>query len=704
MSSKITRLAGLLFICVCVTGNGLFFAFTPGCSHAPKSADVARNPKPQEDHRAQEYRKALELREDAPGQACPIFTALSLDTEFPLRQLAELRRYETCAPQSLPALHREAYPEWLQELALDVGLQLAQARHDQPALLELATAKSKQNLSQKEKVKWIQIARKEARKLKQSDKEEDLLRRLYLVAPRLDPDPRPKDYLSVARDFRNARQFSKARQYYLKVLKAKTFGRADKIQAHKGLRLAYKNSRRMDLHLQSCSHLVRYLRAAVKSHPRSRTLREELYDAETYHARALWTQGQAADARKIFSRLEKTMKGKMSLAELYWLQGRLAEEAGQHEDVARFMEAALNEPISNPLLRDRILWDTAWNERERGNLDRAVTLLTRIDEETQEEFTRSRALFWLGKTLSDLKLEGRAREVFEKLISLDPLGYYGLLAHRQLGKSISFAISAPNAAPVGHGVEIPLDTSTADWLYMVGERDVLAALVDAAAVVYRKVPEQNDEGWVRLFKYYARSGLYLKLYQSLGGLAPERRRSVLDNHPELLFPQPWSDEVKTASLQFGVGEDLIYAIMRQESAFDHRARSGADAFGLMQILPEVASSISSKAAIPYSQMEDLYIPQTNVLVGAAHLKDLLDRYGGRFVLAVAAYNANERAIRNWMETRYRGDTLEFIEEIPYEETRTYVRLVMRNLIFYSLLQSKSASIEFPSWVLKLDAS
>jgi soluble lytic murein transglycosylase len=172
----------------------------------------------------------------------------------------------------------------------------------------------------------------------------------------------------------------------------------------------------------------------------------------------------------------------------------------------------------------------------------------------------------------------------------------------------------------------------------------------------------------------------------------------------LLFPQPWSDEVRTASLQSGVQEELIYAIIRQESAFDPRARSGADAFGLMQLLPEVAENLSKGAQVPYSQMDDLYEPRTNINLGAAHLKELLARNKGQFILAVASYNANENAIRNWMKTRYRGDALEFIEEIPYEETRTYVRLVMRNLIFYSLLRSKNASIEFPGWLLKLDAT
>nr|HMN70223.1 lytic transglycosylase domain-containing protein [Bdellovibrionales bacterium] len=160
--------------------------------------------------------------------------------------------------------------------------------------------------------------------------------------------------------------------------------------------------------------------------------------------------------------------------------------------------------------------------------------------------------------------------------------------------------------------------------------------------------------------------------------------------------------VKLAGLDFNVAEELIYAIMRQESAFDPLARSPADAFGLMQILPEVASDIHKTSKVPYAEMEDLYQPNVNISMGAAHLRDLMKRHKGRFILAVAAYNASENAIRGWMKNRFRGDSLEFIEEIPYEETRTYVRLVMRNMIFYSLLNSKSASIEFPAWVLALD--
>ena len=298
-----------------------------------------------------------------------------------------------------------------------------------------------------------------------------------------------------------------------------------------------------------------------------------------------------------------------------------------------------------------------------------------------------------------------AKKVLERLIEIDSLGYYGLLAHRHLGLAISFrrAPLSPEAE-IEASANLPLDITLAEWLAAIDEKQALENLLNQSALAYRKQKEQTNEGWTTLFKYYAKGGLYTKMYETLGSLPNDRRKSIVETHPELLFPQPFVEEVKMAALQFNVDEELIYGIMRQESAFDPRARSGADAFGLMQILPEIAENIAFQKKISYLHMDDLYIPKTNIPIGAAHIRELLDRHKNRFILAVASYNASEKAIMNWMKTRYRGDALEFIEEIPYEETRVYVRLVMRNLIFYSLLKSKSASIEFPAWVLKLDAS
>ncbi len=120
------------------------------------------------------------------------------------------------------------------------------------------------------------------------------------------------------------------------------------------------------------------------------------------------------------------------------------------------------------------------------------------------------------------------------------------------------------------------------------------------------------------------------------------------------------------------------------------------------MLPEVARKQASVAKVTYEKPEDLYKPEVNIPVGAAFIKKLQTKWNNQFVLTVASYNANDRAIRGWLKTRYHGDTLEFIEDIPYEETRGYVRLVMRNLIFYSLLNADGEKISFPASVLKME--
>jgi soluble lytic murein transglycosylase len=652
---------------------------------------------------AKDYRLGIDLLNASQfDKACPLFQGLAKDDKFPARQLAELRAMQACPAGSGPTIKIESYPLYIRDLALEVALANARKRGDKNVEMDLAVEKSKQRLSQKEKVAWIQRAMELAGELKAEGRTKDLQKRLYSVAPRLNPQPPPSEWLNVASDYRAHRDFAKALEYYERVIDDKRFTLQDKIAAFKGIRLAHKNARKMDTHIETSLRLVHYLEKAMKLNPRSGPVREAYYDAQTFYARALWTQGRSGEAREVFDRLEKTLKGRgVSLAELYWLKGRMAEEDGHLDEVAGFMQAALDEPIRNSELRDKITWYSAWNERRRQDLNRAISLFSELETRTQSEFTRVRTLYWLGKTFQENKQETEAKATFARLVELDPLGYYGLLGRRQLDIDISLK-SNGKALAADTRIEIPLDTTLADWLAAIDERDPLTNLLDQASTAYKRQSNQSDDGWVELFKYYARGGLYMKLYESLSALPPDRRKNVLDTHPELLFPQPWNEDVRLASLQFGVGEELIYAIMRQESAFNPRARSVADAFGLMQVLPEVAERLSQDNKISYSQMDDLYLPRTNISIGAAHLKELLRRHKNQFILAVAAYNANENAIRKWMQTRYRGDSLEFIEEIPYEETRTYVRLVMRNLIYYSLLKSQSASIQFPSWVLALD--
>lgn len=643
-----------------------------------------------------DYKWAVANSATESAKACDMLLGLSKEENFPARQLADLRSYAACAQSGtqtkLKPLNRSVYPEWLQNLSLDVALKWVRAYGDKAVEMDLAVEKSKQKLPQSEKIQWIHLASERATELKDAAKLADLKKRLYVIAPRLNPEPQEKEFPSVAQDFRQARQFEKARKYYTLVLNSPNFGFDEKLSSFKGLRLAYKNQRNDKDHIETSKRLVQFANQGLKANPKAREFRLAAYDAQMYLGRALWTLGKTAEAGAVFDKLEKQMKGKLSLAELYWIKGRMREEVRDFDGVSAALEKALAEKPTGELL-DKILWYAAWNERKRDNFLASAEKLKELDATTQVDFTRNRALFWQAKALADAKDEKAARVVFEKLIDLDPLGYYGLLAHGQLNKPIALPKNSREQASVP---KLPLDSGMAEWLRLLDEKDVLTSLLDQASAQYKKQKDQTDEGWSTLFKYYAKAGLFMKLYENMAIISADRRKAILESHPELLFPQPWSEEVRTASIQFDVDEELILAIMRQESAFDAMARSHADAFGLMQVLPELAEKLGHRFKIPYKEMDDLYQPRTNISVGTAHLKELLHRHKGRLIPAVASYNASESAINGWVKSRFKGDALEFIEEIPYEETRGYVRLVLRNMTFYYLLRSKTPTIEFPS--------
>lgn len=648
-----------------------------------------------------DYKKARSLQTSDPAKSCQMFKNLSEEKRFPGRQAALVHAWEICDGKERPSVNREELPSYLQDMTLEIALSHAQKAEDKKAEMLLAAEKSKQRLAQKEKIKWVELAQQRARELNDEAKVTEYTKRLFAIAPRLNPQPPEKQWLAVATDYRLNRQFDKARTYYNKVLASEEFDMKDKVAAWKGIRLSYKNARNDESHVSAAKELSDYLRAAQKTMPNNNFIKSAYYNAQIYLGRALWTLHRTDQARKVFDRVEARTKGRLPVAELYWLKGRMAEETGDFAEVSRLMDAALKEKITEPELRDKIYWYSAWNERRQKNFQKATEFLIELEKQAQSDFTKTRALFWLGMTYNDLKQTDNAKATFERVINQDPLGYYGLLAHRQLGSEISFKQKSYSEFDDRN---LPLDTDLAEWLIVLEEKQAATSLLEEASQALRKQKNQPPESWIALFRYYAKGGFYAKLYEILNGMPPEQRKAIVEFQPDFLFPQPWSEEVRMAALDSGVDESLIYAIIRQESAFDPQARSLADAFGLMQVLPEIAEPTAKQIKIPYAQMEDLYDPKTNIAIGAAHVKDLLKRHKNQFILAVASYNASENAIRNWVKTRYRGDSLEFIEEIPYEETRAYVRLVMRNLIFYSLLKSRSASISFPSWVLKLDPS
>jgi soluble lytic murein transglycosylase len=149
----------------------------------------------------------------------------------------------------------------------------------------------------------------------------------------------------------------------------------------------------------------------------------------------------------------------------------------------------------------------------------------------------------------------------------------------------------------------------------------------------------------------------------------------------LRFPLAHGDLVAAAAREHGLPPDWVYAVIRQESAFDADVASSADAIGLMQLLPSTAREVAGRLGLAPPARLDLIDPALNIRLGSAYLAAMRQRFDGRSLLATAAYNAGPTAARRWLDALPVPGEL-WLTRIPYAETRDYVRRVLTYRVIY----------------------
>ncbi len=150
-----------------------------------------------------------------------------------------------------------------------------------------------------------------------------------------------------------------------------------------------------------------------------------------------------------------------------------------------------------------------------------------------------------------------------------------------------------------------------------------------------------------------------------------------------MYPRPHRELVQKYAEEAGITEEVLYAVMRQESFFKENAVSRSNAQGLMQIMPATGKEIASKLGI---RSYSLFNPDTSIRFGAIFLGYLMRTYGNELRWAAIAYNGGPGNLRKWKRTYYRGDFNHFLEEIPYKESRDYSRIVVSNFYAYEILK------------------
>jgi soluble lytic murein transglycosylase len=178
---------------------------------------------------------------------------------------------------------------------------------------------------------------------------------------------------------------------------------------------------------------------------------------------------------------------------------------------------------------------------------------------------------------------------------------------------------------------------------------------------------------------------YLKRYTP--GYLAFRLDAMPRRYWELLFPMPWREQIESYSKQNNLDPYLVAALIRQESEFNPGAVSRAHALGLMQIMPATSRKLTHSMGIRPVPVSGLYVPQTSLQLGTHYLRNVLDQYSGKVEPALAGYNAGEHRADRWLGWHSLDDPAEFVESIPFAETRDYVESVLRNAEIYRRIYS-----------------
>ncbi len=290
--------------------------------------------------------------------------------------------------------------------------------------------------------------------------------------------------------------------------------------------------------------------------------------------------------------------------------------------------------------------------------------------------------YWVGKWASQLGQADVAQSALESVIARHPESYYAWRAAVALGWNVgdfkTVRSQTPAVAPPAQRTPLPAGSDTLQELYLLGQDQRAWEQWQLEYSNYQDPTpeEQFTDGKLRLVANDNINGIYQVSSLSLAD-DPADLKTVQDlkQRPDFwhgVYPLPYADLITTWSAERQLNPLLVAALMRQESRFESKIRSGVGAAGLMQVMPATAEWIKGRAGLDSYDLTD---PTDNVKLGTWYLDYTHVEYGNHSLFAVASYNAGPGAVASWINRGGYVDADDFAEKIPYPETKGYVRAV-----------------------------
>jgi soluble lytic murein transglycosylase len=415
-----------------------------------------------------------------------------------------------------------------------------------------------------------------------------------------------------------------------------------------------RNLRRYDVAARTMGLLVD--RSSAERRPGLKLEQARLYVRAKDPARALTAIDSIAGAG---TEAEK--------AEALYLKARVLEDLNRDADAVTAYRAVATQFPSREAAAAS-LWRLGWLSWVKRDAASAQKSWTRLAELGSAGAYRLPALYWTGRAREQVGTAGAA-DLYNQILAEAPRSYYGMLAAGRLGRTREGGVSGQIALPQEPREALADDASLA--------RVVLLRrinLIEEAAFELEDAVQGAVSDPVRL---YGMAGVYIEAERYHMALRIMRRHfqnlaatgdpSLPRAFWEMFYPYAWRDEMRDAAQRRGIDPYLVAAVVREESSYYPKATSPVGARGLMQLMPTTARLMS-----PGGDLED---PGFNIELGTRFLAGLMREFNDPR-LALAAYNAGPTRVRQWLSARRSDDIEAFVEQIPFDETRLYVKKVV----------------------------
>ena len=408
---------------------------------------------------------------------------------------------------------------------------------------------------------------------------------------------------------------------------------------------------------------------AIAAGQQDKALRSE---ARFWLAKALERQEHSDKAYAAYQELAAEGKGQEFADDALMQAAGMRRSHGAFAEAARLYEQLVTAfPDSTFVIKAK--WEAAWSRYLNREYLLAAEGFTGL---LKDENHREKALYWLGRALEQAGSKDAAYW-FQKLLEEYPAGFYASWYRDQRG--IADSREGVGNRAVLTEVSLPGGYDKPLLLASLGLMEDARAEMTAAR-------KKNGE---RKGQLSAMARLYLEMEDYNGSISLYQQNRPLpwdkSNLPLWVagYPRPYADLMTTHAATNSLSEGMVYALTRAESTFNPVIKSHAGAIGLMQLMPETARQTArEKNGFDAQRLTD---PAYNIKLGTKHLKELMTRYDGNFVYAVASYNAGANAVERWRKNLKGLKLDEFVESIPYQETRDYVKKVYASAAIYRAL-------------------